>query len=91
MNIGIIGTGNMGRALGILWAEQGHSIVFGARTIEKAERAATLAGGNARAASNREAAIASDVLLYTARGIHPEIVVGEESLLDGKIMIDCNN
>jgi len=26
MKIGIIGSGNMGRSLGILWAEQGHEV-----------------------------------------------------------------
>jgi predicted dinucleotide-binding enzyme len=26
MKIGIIGSGNMGRSLGILWAEQGHQV-----------------------------------------------------------------
>ena len=91
MNIGIIGTGNMGRALGILWAEQGHNITFGARTIDKAERAAALAGNNAKGASNRQAAEVSDVLLYTARGIHPEAVVGAGDVLKGKILVDCNN
>lgn len=91
MNIGIIGTGNMGRALGILWAEQGHSITFGARSLEKAERAAKLAGKNAKAALNREAAEVSEVLLYTARGVHPEIVLGDKEILSGKILIDCNN
>ncbi|MEM8639977.1 MAG: NAD(P)-binding domain-containing protein [Cyanobacteria bacterium P01_G01_bin.54] len=91
MNIGIIGTGNMGRALGILWAEQGHRITFGARTISKAERAAALAGNNASATSNREAALASEVLLYTARGINPKDVVGDKAVLNGKILIDCNN
>ena len=91
MNIGIIGTGNMGRALGVLWAEQGHNITFGARSIDKAERAATLAGKNAKAASNRQAAEVSEVLLYTARGIHPEAVVGAGEVLKEKVLIDCNN
>jgi predicted dinucleotide-binding enzyme len=29
MKIGIIGSENMGRSLGILWAEQGHEVFFG--------------------------------------------------------------
>jgi predicted dinucleotide-binding enzyme len=37
MKIGIIGSGNMGRSLGILWAEQGHEVFFGARITEKDE------------------------------------------------------
>ncbi|MEM9510477.1 MAG: NAD(P)-binding domain-containing protein [Cyanobacteria bacterium P01_E01_bin.35] len=35
MKIGILGSGNMGRSLGILWAEQEHEVFFGARTAEK--------------------------------------------------------
>jgi predicted dinucleotide-binding enzyme len=34
MRIGIVGTGNMGRALGLRWAEAGHEIRFGARVVK---------------------------------------------------------
>jgi 8-hydroxy-5-deazaflavin:NADPH oxidoreductase len=30
MKIGIVGTGNMGRSLGILWGQQDHQVLFGA-------------------------------------------------------------
>lgn len=36
MRIGIVGTGNMGRGLGLLWAEAGHEVCFGARHRAKA-------------------------------------------------------
>ncbi|MGW2548375.1 NAD(P)-binding domain-containing protein, partial [Kitasatospora sp. NPDC001574] len=32
MRIGIIGAGNMARALGGQWARAGHEVVFGARS-----------------------------------------------------------
>ncbi len=35
MKIGIIGTGNMGRSLGILWAERGHEVFFGSCDPQK--------------------------------------------------------
>ncbi|WP_017314900.1 NAD(P)-binding domain-containing protein [Mastigocladopsis repens] len=35
MKIGTIGTGNMARSLGILWAEQDHEVFFGSRDSEK--------------------------------------------------------
>jgi predicted dinucleotide-binding enzyme len=44
MKIGIIGSGNMGRSLGILWAEQGHEVFFGSRTTEKGKEVAEIAG-----------------------------------------------
>jgi len=34
MKIGIVGTGNMGRSLGLVWAECGHEVFFGARNLE---------------------------------------------------------
>jgi 8-hydroxy-5-deazaflavin:NADPH oxidoreductase len=34
MKIGIIGTGNMGRTLGLLSAEQGHKLFFGSTDPE---------------------------------------------------------
>jgi predicted dinucleotide-binding enzyme len=33
MKIGIVGTGNMGRALGLRWADGGYQVLFGSRTI----------------------------------------------------------
>lgn len=43
MKIGIIGSGNMGRSLGLLWAEQGHQVFFGARTAEQGRSVAEFA------------------------------------------------
>ena len=91
MKIGIIGTGNMGRALGLLWAERGHDVLFGARTLEKAKKAAALSKGKAAYGTNAEAARHGDVLLYTARGIDPNVVTEQAGLYDDKIVIDCNN
>ena len=71
MKIGIIGSGNMGRSLGILWAEQGHQVFFGGRTAEKGQAVAELAQHNTQGGTNDEAASFGDVLLYTVRGVHP--------------------
>lgn len=37
MKIGIIGTGHMGRALGLRWAREGHQVLFGSRDLSKAK------------------------------------------------------
>jgi predicted dinucleotide-binding enzyme len=34
MKIGIIGTGNMGRFLGVRWARAGHDVLFGSHDPE---------------------------------------------------------
>jgi 8-hydroxy-5-deazaflavin:NADPH oxidoreductase len=91
MKIGIIGSGNMGRSLGILWAEQGHEVFFGARTPEKGQEVAAVTGHKTQGGSNDEAAAFGSVLLYTARGVNPAEVFASVSVLDGKILIDCNN
>jgi 8-hydroxy-5-deazaflavin:NADPH oxidoreductase len=91
MKIGIIGSGNMGRSLGILWAEQGHQVFFGARTVEKGQAIADLAGQGTQGGSNDEAAAFGDVLLYSARGVDPSEVLTSTEILTGKILIDPNN
>ena len=90
MKIGIIGSGNMGRSLGILWAEQGHQVFFCARTSEKAKAVAAFAGHETQGGTNDEAATFGDVLLYTVRGVHPAEVLSSIDVLTGKILIDPN-
>jgi predicted dinucleotide-binding enzyme len=91
MKIGVVGTGNMGRHLGLLWAEQGHEVFFGARTPGKAEAAAELSQGSVQAGTNAEAAAFGEVLLFTVRGVEPGEIVPDPSVFDGKVVIDCNN
>lgn len=91
MNIGIIGSGNMGRSLGILWAEQGHRVFFGARTTEKGRAVAEFAGRGTQGGTNDEAAAFGDVLFYSVRGVHPADVLATTDVLAGKIVIDPNN
>ncbi len=91
MNLGIIGSGNMGRSLGILWAEQGHQVYFGARTVEKGKAVADLAKNSTQGGTNDEAAAFGEVLLYTIRGVNPGEVISDIEVLSGKVLIDCNN
>lgn len=96
MKIGVIGTGNIGRSLGILWAEQGHDIFFGSNEIERAQAAARLVKSDNQSrmigtGTNDEAARFGDVLLYTVRGVPPEQVLSDISVLKDKILIDPSN
>jgi predicted dinucleotide-binding enzyme len=58
MKIGVIGSGNVGGALGKLWAGKGHEIVFGARNPQgaKIQELVKSPGGNARAGTVKDAA-----------------------------------
>lgn len=90
MKIGIIGSGNMGRSLGILWAEQGHEVFFGSRDSEKGRSVAELAGHGTRGGTNDEAADFGEVIFYPIRAM-PSTVLSLTEVLSGKILIDCNN
>ncbi len=91
MKIGIIGSGNMGRSLGILWAQQGHHVFFGSRDAEKGKSVAEFAALGTQGGTNDEAAAFADVILWTARGILPKHLLSNPEVLNGKIIIDCNN
>jgi predicted dinucleotide-binding enzyme len=56
MRIGVIGTGNMGRALGLRWARRGHQVLFGSRDPNKAKVVAAAAVGSATVGDLDEAA-----------------------------------
>lgn len=90
MRIGIIGTGNMGRTLGLLWAEQGHDLLFGSSNPERARSVASMAKGHARGGTYHEAATFGDLIFYSLRDL-PSKALRSKSVLDGKIVIDPNN
>lgn len=99
MKIGILGSGNMGRSLGLLWAEQGHDLFFGDRELEKAQRVAefvnrTLSGNAqppAKGGTAAEAATHGQVLLHTARDVLLSAMLPTLAPLQDKVLIDCNN
>lgn len=91
MKIGIVGTGNMGRSLGLLWAAYGHNVFFGARNVEKAKAATELSSNPCHYGSNQAAAAFGEIIYFNPRDIHPQEVLTDISVLDRKIVIDSNN
>jgi 8-hydroxy-5-deazaflavin:NADPH oxidoreductase len=93
MKIGIIGSGNVGGALGIRWAQCGHSVVFGSRKPDSDEitQLVARAGASARAAALAEAAQKSDVLLLATPWPVAKEVLSGLGHLAGKIVIDATN
>jgi 8-hydroxy-5-deazaflavin:NADPH oxidoreductase len=91
MNIGIIGTGNMGGGLGKLLASKGHKVMFGSRDPQKAKALADVAGPNASGGSIAEAArFGSVVVLAVHWGAVPESLKAAGSLA-GKTVLDLTN
>jgi 8-hydroxy-5-deazaflavin:NADPH oxidoreductase len=91
MKIGIIGTGNMGSALGLRWARAGHQVLFGSRDLSKARAVAAAGSGSAQAGDFEDAAAFGEVVLYTVRDVLPSKLLRDPQVLFGKIVIDCNN
>lgn len=88
--IGIVGTGNMGRVIGLSLARKGFEVFFGARDLSKAELAASF-DKNTKFGSNQKAAEFGDIVYYSPRDIHPKYVLENINALDYKIVIESNN
>jgi 8-hydroxy-5-deazaflavin:NADPH oxidoreductase len=91
VRIGIIGTGKMGRALGLRWARAGHDVLFGSRDLAKAGAVAAAGSSSTQAGDFDAAAGFGEVVLYTVRGVFPSQLLRQPRALSGKVLIDCNN
>lgn len=90
MNIGIIGSGNMGSALGTIWANQGHQVIFSySRDPVKLQTIATNAGENAQVGTPEQAARLSDVILVALQPSVMEEVLPDAGLFANKVVITC--
>lgn len=67
MNIGIIGTGHMGRTLGLQWARAGHRVLFGSRDLAKARAVAASATTAATAAAGAGGSAGAGSVLGSAK------------------------
>ncbi|MBI1356508.1 MAG: F420-dependent NADP oxidoreductase [Acidobacteria bacterium] len=93
MKIAIIGSGNVGAALGAHWAAAGRSVVFGVRNpaAEKAQAAVAKAPGSRAATVAEAAAEAEVVVLTTPWGDATKEALDACGDLAGKIILDCTN
>jgi 8-hydroxy-5-deazaflavin:NADPH oxidoreductase len=92
MKIGIVGSGNVGSALGTVWVQAGHDVMFSSRNLEHDKALAARLGENAHAGTTRDAAAFGNVLMISVpyRAL-PEVGKDLADLLRGRIVIDtCN-
>ncbi|MEV0249218.1 NAD(P)-binding domain-containing protein [Nocardia sp. NPDC050712] len=90
MRIGIIGAGNMARALGGGWVAAGHEVLVGARNGSAAGEVAAAIG--ARAGSIAAAAEFGEVvLLGLPVDALDEVLRANAGALSGRVLIDCTN
>lgn len=92
IRIGIIGSGNVGSALGGVWAKAGHEVMFSSRTIEDDKALAAKLGANARAGTPGQAAAFGGVLLFSVpyRAL-PDLGKSLAGEIKGKVVIDACN
>ena len=91
--VAIIGTGNVGSALGQRLAEQGHVITYGSRNPQRAELARLVAatGAGASAQTQAEAVRDAEVVILAIPWDAVEVVMAELGALEGRIIIDPTN
>ncbi len=91
--IAVIGTGNVGSALGTELASQGHTIIYGSRSPLglKALDVAKKTQGNATTSTPREAAADAAIVVLAVPGMVVEDVVRGLGDLSGKLIIDATN
>ena len=91
MNIAIIGSGNVGKALAKSAMKAGHSVTLSAKTAEHAAEAAKATGAKS-AHSNVEAVKHAEVVIvavpYDKLG---EVFRGLGASVDGKVVVDATN
>lgn len=94
MKIAIIGSGNVGSALGKRWAAAGHQVLFGSRDpqSEKLQTLVKTIGPNAYAGSIHMVTVHADVIvLATPWGDATAEAIRSAGDLAGKILIDATN
>jgi predicted dinucleotide-binding enzyme len=91
--IAVIGTGNVGGALGPRFSELGHDIIYGSRQPQREDVQALVAEthGNARAMVPAEAAAAADIVVMATKWADAEVALKSLGDLSGKIILDPNN
>lgn len=94
MNIGILGTGMVGEALGTRLVQLGHSVKLGSRTATNETAAKWTAGAGARASHGTfaDAARFGEAVFVCLKGeITLDVIHSVAAELGGKIVVDVSN
>lgn len=90
--IGIVGSGNIGGNLGILFARAGYEVFFSSRHPEQLQGLVEAAGPKARAGKVAEAIAFGDVIVLSVPlKAYMELDHGTKEALKGRIVIDTSN
>ena len=91
MKVAIIGTGNVGKALGGSGARAGHELTFAGRDIDKARQIASGIGASAAATAAEAARDADIIILAVPYAALSDVASDFAGAADGKVVIDVTN
>jgi 8-hydroxy-5-deazaflavin:NADPH oxidoreductase len=92
MQIGIIGSGNMGASMGRIWAGKGHKVCFSfSKDPNKLKGVADAAGPNARTGTPAEAAAFGQVILLSVPWRAVTLALTAAGAMKGKVLFSCVN
>ena len=89
--IAVIGTGNVGGALGSAAAKAGYDVVFAGQDAAKTREVAEATGATAAATPREAAAVAHIIVLAVPYSAFPAVAAEIAPVADGKIVIDPSN
>jgi predicted dinucleotide-binding enzyme len=91
MNVAIIGTGNVGSALGGSFVRAGHEVTFAARDGGRTQALARRVGARAATSPAEAAAAADAVVIAVPYGAVRDVARGIAAAVVGKVVIDATN
>ena len=93
MKVGILGSGDVARALGSGFVEHGHEAKLGSRSPEKLDRWAAEAGDGATVGSFSEAAAFGELVVIACLGsaVDDVLELAGPAAFAGKVVIDATN
>ncbi|MDQ6867216.1 MAG: NAD(P)-binding domain-containing protein [Pseudomonadota bacterium] len=92
MNIGIIGSGNMGASMGKIWAAKGHKVLFSfSKDQEKLRAVAAAAGPNACTGTPAGAVAFGELILFSVPWIAVPEALKAAGAFQGKTLFSCVN
>jgi predicted dinucleotide-binding enzyme len=92
VKIGVIGSGNVGGAIGASWVRAGHEVMFSSRHLEHDQALAEKLGGGAKAGTPQQAAAFGEVLLVAVPyGALPDVGKDLAAQIEGKVLLDACN
>lgn len=90
--IGVIGSGNVGSAIGRSWARAGYDVMFSSRNLDSDKKLAAEVGAHASAGTPKDAAAFGEVLLFAVPyGALPDLGKSLGDTLKGKVVLDACN